>query len=159
MFDHGLLLNHNLAALWPVHLEVSESHSHYIDNRRDLGITFKGLLGKTVLDRQQTKVSHNDIVGRGGLGQEDDGCIEVDIETDSTAALCQLLHTWCCFLCCLDCYLSQGLFGLLEVVNECLGEKKKGKQQSMRENDRSWCWSPNFIINLHRKGKYILSKY
>ncbi|TNN62600.1 hypothetical protein EYF80_027199 [Liparis tanakae] len=48
-------------------------HNHFIHDRRDLVIAFEGLLGKGVLDRQQTEVSYNDIRGRGGLGQEDDG--------------------------------------------------------------------------------------
>lgn len=120
-----------MSGLWPVHLEVSQSHSHYIHNRRDLSIAFTGLLGKAVLDWQQTEVSDNDIGGRGGLGQEDDGSVEVDVQSDTSAPLCQLLHTWRCFLCSLNCHLSQGIFSLLKVIDECLRGRMKRKQQNV----------------------------
>lgn len=130
-----------MAGLWPVHLEVSQFHSHYIHNRRDLSITFKWLLGKTVLDRQQTEVSYNDVGGRGGLGEEDDWRIEVDVKSDSGASLSQLLHTWCCLFCSLDCHLGQSLFGLLEIIDECLGQRKNRKQQCEGDIIRSRGWN------------------
>ncbi len=122
-----------MAGVWPVHLEVSQSHSHNINNGWNLSITFEGLLGKTVLDGQQTEISYNNVGGRGRLGQEDDRCIEVDVQRNSSAPLSQLLHTWCCLFCCLNCYLSKGLFGFLEVIDEPLRGGKKGKQQRLWE--------------------------
>lgn len=133
LFKSTFLIHNSLPGYWPVHLEVGQSHRHYIHNRRDLDITFKGLLGEAVLDRQQTEVSYNDVEGRGRLGQEDDGCIEVDVQSDPSAPLCQLLHTWRCLFRSLDCHLCQGLFSLLEVIDECLRARKNGKQQSVGE--------------------------
>lgn len=111
--------------LWPVHLEVAQPHSHFIHNRWDCRITFKGLLGKTILDRQKTKISYNDIWRGRRLREEDNRCVEVDAESDSRAPLCQFLHAWGCLFCSLNCHLSQGLFSLLEVINKCLGGEKK----------------------------------
>lgn len=110
--------------LGPVHLEVSQSHGHFIHNRRDCSIAFELLLDEMVLDGQEAKVSNDDVQRGGRLGEKNHRRVEVDVESNSSASLRQFLHTWRCFFSSLNSHFSEGVFSRLEIIDKNLKQKE-----------------------------------
>lgn len=128
---HGMRVNSicGRSHFWlrPVHLEVGQFHDHFIHNRRDCSVAFGRLLDETVLYRQEAKISNNDVWRGGRLGEENHRCVEVDVKSNSSASLCQLLHTRGCLFCSLNRHLSEGFFRLVEIINEYLKGRISGE--------------------------------
>lgn len=70
----------------------------------------------------QTQVHHKCVVGGGGLWDDDERSLQLDVHGQTETLAGKVSHAGCCLLCRLSCRRAQSFFSRLEVVSEVLNE-------------------------------------
>lgn len=91
---------------------------------------------EAVFHCDQTKVHHKCIVGRGGLGDDDERSLQPDIHGNTETLLGQVSNAGCRPLCCLGGGGAQSFFSCLEVVGEVLTSKRKRRNRGALRKQR-----------------------
>jgi len=107
----------------PGQLEMCQPHIHLLQHCRERQMALRGHQGEAVPHRDQTQVHHKRIVGHGGLRDDDEGGLQLDIHGETEALLGEVPHTGGCLFCRLGCSGAQGLLGRLEVVHKHLKQR------------------------------------
>lgn len=112
-----------LNALWskfrPGKFELRQLDVHVVDDGWEWAF-IDGQQRKAVFHRDQAQVHYKCIVGGGGLGDDNERGLQLNVHGKSETLLGEISNTRCCLLRCLSCHSAQSFFGHLEVVGEVL---------------------------------------
>ena len=106
---------------WPGEFEMCQLDIHDVDDCWQRA-TIHRQQREAVSHCDQTQVHNKCIVGRGGLWDDDEGSLQLDVHGQTETLPGKVSHAGCCLLRCLSRRSAQSFFSRLEVVSEVLNE-------------------------------------